>query len=154
MKKPSLYLAILTASLIYACTPNAEKKATVEKEEISSTTCYDAAFEKDSAMLKLDQITSGKVKGNLLVKYADKPQNNGTIAGEFRGDTLFVDYTFKTGTDTTRTFTNPLALLKKDGQLIMGVGQIETSLGRSYFAKGKPIDFEKGKFIFNTTTCK
>ncbi|MNI50610.1 hypothetical protein D3C73_1052810 [compost metagenome] len=99
-------------------------------------------------------MASGKVEGSLLIKYANKPQNNGKIDGKFSGDTLYVDYRFNTGKDSTRVFTNPLAFLKKDGKLVMGVGQIETTLGRSYFAKGKPINYEAGKFIFTAVNCK
>jgi hypothetical protein len=99
-------------------------------------------------------MASGKVTGSLLVKYAEKPQNKGEINGKFHGDTLLVDYRFNTGKDTTKAFTNPLAFLKKDGKLIMGVAQIETTLGRSYFVKGKPINYDAGKFTFIEVPCK
>ena len=89
-----------------------------------------------------------------MIKYTGKEQNVGTIAGKFNGDTLFVDYTFTVGESDKPTYKNPLALLKKDKQMILGVGQIETTLGRSYFVKGEPINFERGKFTFEPTICK
>jgi hypothetical protein len=43
--------------------------------------------------------------------------------------------------------------LKSGDKLILGNGQIETYLGASYFAKGKPIDFENVKFKFTAVDC-
>ncbi|MBC7417229.1 MAG: hypothetical protein H7325_03635 [Pedobacter sp.] len=100
----------------------------------------------------LKNYASGKVGGTLKVDYTESPKNTGTLDGKFRGDTLFVDYRFTSETKTL--YTNPLAFLRKDGKLIMGVGQIETTMGRSYFVKNKPINFEVGKFTFETQNCK
>ncbi|WP_131536829.1 hypothetical protein [Pedobacter nototheniae] len=158
MKKTVFYLSFLAMPLAFSCN-QAGKKANTSgnassKDSVSNVQCYKADFEKDSADLKVETLSSGKIKGKLTVKYEKKPMNDGLIAGEFKGDTLFVNYTFKTGKDTVSVFTNPLAFLKKDGKLIMGVGQIETTLGRSYFVKGKPINFERGKFTFEPKDCK
>lgn len=46
-----------------------------------------------------------------------------------------------------------MALLKRGNELILGNGKIETYLGRSYFAKDTPIDFEKVKYKFTTVDC-
>ena len=89
----------------------------------------------------------------MLIKYDHKDPNKGKIAGKFNGDTLFVDYTFTVGDINKAIYKNPLAFLKKDNQLVMGVGQIETMLGKSYFVKDKPINFERGKFTFQPGTC-
>ena len=156
MKRNILYLALAAIPFAYACTQN-NKTATGAKTKTDSLVnenCYAAGFEKDSAAMNVKILASGKVTGSLLVNYAEKPHNNGTINGKFNGDTLLVDYRFKTGEDTVKVYTNPLAFLKKDGKLIMGVGQIETTLGRSYFVKGKPINFEAGKFVFQGVDCK
>ncbi|MCZ4244365.1 hypothetical protein [Pedobacter punctiformis] len=159
MKKTVFYLAFLAIPLMFSCNQSGKKAGTTDStststDTISNAQCYKAGYEKDSADLKIETLSSGKVKGKLAVKYAVKPMNDGLIAGEFKGDTLFVNYTFKTGEDTVSVHTNPLAFLKKDGKLIMGVGQIETTLGRSYFVKGKPINFERGKFTFEPADCK
>ncbi|WP_231423903.1 MULTISPECIES: hypothetical protein [Pedobacter] len=155
MKKNILYLAFAAVPLIFACSQNKSENASKEKlDSVTNETCYAAAFEKDSAAMIVKTMSSGKVTGSLLVKYGEKPQNRGTIEGKFSGDTLLVDYRFNTGADTTKAYTNPLAFLKKDGKLVMGVGQIETTLGRSYFVKGKPINYEAGKFTFVEVPCK
>lgn len=157
MKRNILYLAIAAVPFIFACNQADPKSSSTVKDKEDSLinkTCYAAGFEKDSAFLKVNTLASGKVTGTLVVNYAEMPKNDGEITGKFSGDTLLVDYRFKTGSDTVRTYTNPLAFLKKDGKLIMGVGQIETTLGRSYFSKGKPINYEKGKFTFEARDCK
>lgn len=155
MKRNLICLLMAALPFAYAC--NESKTSTSSKTKTDSVvneSCYAAAFEKDSAAIIVKTLASGKVAGSLLIKYADKPQNNGKIDGKFSGDTLYVDYRFNTGNDTTKAFTNPLAFLKKDGKLIMGVAQIETTLGRSYFVKGKPIDYTAGKFTFEAVNCK
>ena len=83
----------------------------------------------------------------------DIPKKIGVIKGEFRGDTLFVDYTFHEGTKENKVFNNPMAMLKKDNQLILGNGKILTYLGRSYFAKDTPIDFDRVKYKFTPVDC-
>jgi len=151
MKRNLSNLMIAAIPFAYACN---QKAPEVKKDPISHQTCYAASFEKDSAAMIVQTLESGKVAGSLLVKYAEHPENNGKINGVFKGDTLFVDYRFNTGGDSSKAFTNPLAFLKKDGKLIMGVAQIETTLGRSYFVKGKPINFDAGKFTFEEVPCK
>ncbi|WP_199119805.1 hypothetical protein [Pedobacter sp. ASV28] len=159
MKKKFVLLAMSAlCAAWWGCTQNGNQAATEKKEkkkELIDTLkeCYSAAYEKDSADLQLNIIDSSKVEGKLLINYHGKPKNDGTIDGRFKGDTLFVDYTFKTGKNST-IYSNPLAFLKKDGKLIMGVGQIETSLGKSYFVKDKPINFERGKFTFTIMECQ
>ncbi|PWS31224.1 hypothetical protein [Pedobacter paludis] len=155
MKKNPIYLVLISIPFIFACNQNnqADSNSANRIDSLTNQVCYAAAFEKDSAAMIIKTFSSGKIKGSLLVRYGSKPENNGLIEGKFKGDTLYVDYRFNTGGDTTKVFTNPLAFLKKDGKLIMGVGQIETTLGRSYFVKGKPINYEAGKFIFNEVNC-
>lgn len=153
MKKNLLYFAIAAIPFLFSCNQS-EKKAEAKKDSVINQTCYAASFEKDSAAMIVKTSASGRVTGSLLIKYGEKPQNSGKIDGKFNGDTLLVDYRFNTGSDTTKAFTNPLAFLKKDGKLIMGVAQIETTLGRSYFVKGKPINYEAGKFNFVEVPCK
>lgn len=154
MKNKIFYVVVALFPFAYACNSSDKKSETAKKDSLINETCYASAFEKDSAAMIVKTMASGKITGSLLIKYGDKPQNNGKIDGKFSGDTLLVDYRFNTGADTTKAFTNPLAFLKKDGKLIMGVAQIETTLGRSYFVKGKPINYEAGKFTFAEVPCK
>ncbi|WP_097133097.1 hypothetical protein [Pedobacter xixiisoli] len=156
MKLKHLAWAFLALPLAYSCGQGGNKESKEETSKVVADTvkqCYTASFEGDSAILDLKVIDSVKVIGDLVIKYAEKPHNNGIVRGEFKGDTLYVDYSFKTG-QNKQEFSNPLVFLKQGTNLKMGVGVIETSFGRSYFAKDKPINFERGKFDFVTTECK
>ncbi len=114
--------------------------------------CYLAVFEKDTAFLDLATGKRGSVTGNMVIRYHDKPANAGTLKGEFNGDTLFADYTFTTG-KKKEVSRNPLAFLRDGERLILGVGTIETYLGRSYLSKVDPVSFEKGRFRFDPAAC-
>jgi hypothetical protein len=118
-----------------------------------SLQCYIAIDRKDTARLSVQTNSAGKVQGNLVIHYEENPAHKGTFEGKFSGDTLFADYTFTTG-DKKEVSRNPLAFLKEGNKLILGVGTIETYLGRSYLAKDKPIEFDKGRFRFDSTDCK
>lgn len=158
MKKNLKHLAWAFLALPFAVScgggnnqANKEDKSTVVRDTLKQ--CYTSSFEGDSAVLNIKIIDSVDVVGDLVVNYAEKPANKGIVRGSFKGDTLYVDYSFKTGNSPTE-FSNPLVFLKKENNLKMGVGVIETSYGRSYFVKDKPINFEKGKFDFAPTECK
>lgn len=155
-KLKNLAWAFLALPLAYSCGQggnNQSKKETSKTVRDTVKQCYTSVFEGDSATLNIKLIDSTEVEGNLVIKYAEKPHNDGIVRGEFKGDTLYVDYTFKTG-QNPREFSNPLVFLKQGDKLKMGVGVIETAYGRSYFAKDKPINFERGKFDFAPTDCK
>lgn len=159
MKKPGLYLSFLALPLVFSCTQTGNKSSEL-KDTLSSITptiakqeCFVAVDERDTAKLTLHTNDNGKITGHLVINYIDKGKNDGQVSGAYKGDTLFVDYTFKIGTTNKVFYKNPLAFLKKDGELILGVGQIETSMGKSYFVKGKPISFDKGRFKFVSTAC-
>lgn len=160
MKKPGLYLSFLALPLMFSCSQNGNKGAELKDslatvaDAIAKKECFVAIDVKDTANLTLIKSDKDKITGHLLINYVDKGKNDGEISGAYKGDTLFVDYTFRIGTVNKTQYKNPLAFLKKDGKLILGVGQIETTMGRSYFVKGKPISFDKGRFTFMPTDCK
>ncbi|WP_410222160.1 hypothetical protein [Pedobacter sp.] len=156
MKKQTLILLATTLPFMFSCQQSGNGNKAESKKTVLDTVkqCYTAGYEKDSAFLKLKITDTVNVLGDLTINYENKPANVGTVQGKFKGDTLYVDYTYKIGENDKATYANPLAFLKKDGKLFMGVGQIETAYGRSYFVKGKPINFERGKFTFEEKTCK
>lgn len=158
MKNSIFYLPSVAVILfLFSCNQNNNKTSAVTDDNsadaVLKNECFVSADKLDSAFLDLKTLKSGKVKGNLVFTFVEKDKNHGEVEGVFKGDTLYVDYTFKIGPSAT-IYKNPLALLKKDGKLILGVGQIETSLGKSYFVKGKSINFDKGRFTFSETDCK
>jgi hypothetical protein len=158
MNKSILYAILLLTSASFGCnqnnSQNTKEAIKKPKETVISKACYSAIDEDDIASLTYETLSNGKIKGNMVINYKDKGKNDGTIEGKFRGDTLFVDYTFKIGTENPTVYKNPLALLKKDSTLVLGVGQIETYLGKSDFVKGKEIRFDRSRFIFSPTACK
>jgi hypothetical protein len=123
--------------------------------------CFVARFEKDSASLTLNTASNGKVTGLLYIKYHEiKPMelenelNVGNIEGKFKGDTLFADYTFTSGTLNRTRYTNPIALLRKGDTLIIGAGVINSYMGKSYFDRKRPLDFKRSRFHFKPVICK
>ncbi len=130
MKNQVLFTILCAATLFASCGQNTDgnksKEAGAAKTDtVGTQECYVAIDSNDKATLKLSTLADGKVTGSLLIAYHEKGKNDGA-----------------------------LAFLKKDGQLIMGVGVIETYLGRSYFAKDKPIRFDRSKFIFDPAACE
>ncbi|MBB5634769.1 hypothetical protein HDE68_000654 [Pedobacter cryoconitis] len=151
MRNRLLLFTVLSSTALYSCTQNNSPAKPPEKA--ISTTCYIAIDGKDTARMELDSFSKQKVKGNLIISYDQKDNNNGEIEGTFKGDTLIVNYTFKIGKKPV-VYKNPLAFLKKDGKLIMGIGKMETTMGRTYFRKDIPIDFGQGRFTYAPVECK
>lgn len=156
MKKTILFFLLWVSIGFVSCNKNQTQKD-IDAENLSekpvSVKCYIALYEKDTIELKLNTLKSGKLSGNMEMKFINMPIKTGKISGEFRGDTLFADYTFFQGTNDKVIFKNPMALLKRNNELILGNGKIVTYLGASYFAKGEHIDFENVKFKFATIDC-
>lgn len=133
--------------------PKEAEAANADAETIVSTECYKAIYEKDTLDLKVNTLKNGKISGNMVMKVAEATERVGELTGEFRGDTLFVDYTFTEVTNKNKTFKNPMAFLKKDKQLILGNGTMQTTMGVTYLVKDKPIDFDRVKYKFAATDC-
>jgi hypothetical protein len=110
-------------------------------------------YENDTIDLTINTLKNGKITGDMLMTIENMPNKIGQITGEFRGDTLFADYSFIQGTNDKVKFKNPMAFLKQGNGLNLGSGKIETYLGKSYFAKGSTIEFEKVKYKFTTVDC-
>ncbi|HEY1008474.1 MAG: hypothetical protein ACO1NS_15875 [Daejeonella sp.] len=154
----NLTLNVLAIALsASACTSGTDrtkiKDSVTAATEVVSSECYTGVQGGDSASMKLNTAGNGKVTGELVIKYTKNPANTGTLSGEFKGDTLFADYYFTTGESKTK-YKNPMAILRKGDRMILGVGEIESYLGKSYFKKGVPIDFEIAKFKLDKGDCK
>lgn len=157
MKNLGLFFLLLACVGLESCkkdqNPKDDEATKAQNEKPISTTCYKALYENDTIDLTVNTLKNGKITGDMIMKIEDLPAKVGKIAGEFRGDTLFADYSFIQGTNDKVTFKNPMAFLKHENELILGSGKIETYLGKSYFVKGTPIDFEKVKYKFATVEC-
>ena len=156
MKKITFFCTLFVIVGFVSCnrkqSQNSNEEQILEEKPVS-VQCYISCFEKDTIDLKINTLKDGKISGNMEMKLLDMPIKTGKIAGEFRGDTLFVDYSFIQGTNEKVVFKNPMAFLKKENQLTLGNGKIVTYMGASYFAKGEKIDFENVKYKFIQTDC-
>lgn len=155
MKIQILITLVVSTLFTFSCTQNKTDKtaSNPSKGQVKPiSSCYTAVDGRDTAMLNLKR-EGNKITGILFFNYYKKNKSLGSIKGSFKGDTLLVDYLFTINGQKT-IYRNPLAFLKKNGKLLMGVGIIETAWGRSYFSRTEPIDYEKGRFIFNEVDCK
>lgn len=152
MKNPGLFCLLLVCIGFQGCKKNENPKVDAAEKPLK-VQCYRALYEKDTIDFKMNTLKDGSITGDMVMKIFSKPKKLGKIAGEFRGDTLFASYTFIEETNEKVTYKNPMAFLKRDGELIVGNGKIETSMGASYFVKGEPIDFERVKYKFVATDC-
>ena len=157
MKNPGLFCLFFFFFLFGSCkkdqTQKEDEANKVQIEKPISIVCYKALYENDTINLKVNTLKNGKINGDMVMKIENMPNKVGKIAGEFRGDTLFVDYSFIQGTNEKVKFKNPMAFLKHGNELNLGSGKIETYLRKSYFVKGTPIEFEKVKYKFTTVDC-
>ncbi|MDP5200096.1 hypothetical protein [Flavobacterium sp. DG2-3] len=158
MKNLTLSCLLLSVIGLQSCKNEEKQKAAeavkAEGEAVVSSACYKAIYEKDTIDLKLNTLKNGKLAGDMVMKVAPSTVRTGEVAGEFHGDTLFVDYTFKDNVNGNKTFKNPMALLKRDKKLILGNGVMQTTMGVTYLVKDQPIDFESVKYKFDETECK
>lgn len=153
MKNKMILCTLLSGIVLTSCKKEAAPAAPIAEKPLQ-VDCYQALYEKDTVTLILNTLKDGKVSGNMTMKEVGNPTKNGDILGEIHGDTLLVDYSFVLDNKDKTTYKNPLALLKKGDELILGNGKIETYLGKTYFVKGQPIDYEKVKYKFTKTDCK
>jgi len=157
MRKLVLSCLILPLIGLQSCKNDEKQKeaeaAKAEGEKVVSTECYKAIYEKDTIDLKLNTLKNGKLAGDMIMKVAPATVKTGEVSGEFHGDTLFIDYTFKDSATKDRIFKNPMALLKRDKQLILGNGTMQTTMGVTYLVKDKPIDFDRVKYKFDSVDC-
>jgi hypothetical protein len=94
------------------------------------------------------------INGLLTFNYTDKKEKyEGQFKGEMYGDTLKGHYDFKIN-KAERWNRNPVAFLKRDGKLTMGVGQFMLIMGSAHFDQKVPIDYDKGRFVFEEVACK
>ncbi|TRX20438.1 hypothetical protein FNW25_10110 [Flavobacterium franklandianum] len=156
MKKTTLFCMFLTCITFVSCNKKQSQKSIEDQnltEKPVSVQCYTAIYETDTIDLKINTLKNNKISGNMEMKLLNMPIKVGKISGEFRGDTLFADYSFIQGTNDKVVFKNPMAFLKSGNDFILGNGKIVTYLGASYFAKGESIDFENVKYKFNISDC-
>jgi hypothetical protein len=154
MRSKNLLLAILCfySVLIVSCAQSEPLKI-AQKMDKKSTVCYKAISDYDTAWLSIDTANK-QIIGLMKFKYADKEETlSGDFIGKMYGDTLKGHFDF-TKNGEKLIHRNPVAFLKKDGKFTMGVGKFMIVMGVGQFDHLVPIDFEKGRFIFEKSVCR
>jgi len=158
MKNKIYGLTFLISVFLFGCGHYAKNTAQQDAENYrlskSPEQSFTAVYQKDSAFLKYKTMPGGKILGSLVIKYGelkplalDKEFYHGDIKGSFAKDTLFAEYTFTDGAKKT-IYKNPIALLQKNDQLLLGFGAYVNYLGRTWFIHHNQINFIKGRFRF------
>lgn len=119
--------------------------STAITEEIK-TSCFMNISGKDTLLLSYED-NLGTVTGKLQYRNFQKDSSLGDIAGLMTGDTLKVTYTFES---EGKTSNREIWFLKKDGEILEGIGNYDTS-GENYDAK--TVKFEKGRTL-KPADCK
>ena len=157
--KNEIYKLIFFISVFLFSCKYPTKVADDYKHVKGAEQCFAAVFQKDSAFLKFKTLPNHEIHGTLVIKYAEIEPNDlkknlyhGEITGKFAKDTLFADYVFADRAEKT-IYTNPIALLRKGGKLVLGSGAIETYLGKSWLMNHQAINFNKCRFQFVPAEC-
>lgn len=155
MKIQTLSFAVVIAAgitIIYGCNQSDSNKSANADRKGVTTKCYQAVYEQDTVTLSYDQKGTVISDGRLTFRYGDGKLDDGTLKGLMKGDTLIGEYSFKS--HDGRWYRNPVAFLAKDNKLVLGVGKFEVAWGRTYFKKNEPIDYDKGRFVFDEMQCE
>lgn len=144
------HLFLVSAFFIGISIISCQQEKPKEKDFVlnpKKTASYRSLSGKDTAWLSID--TSDKViNGKLTFSYPDKKERyEGKFKGEMYGDTLRGHYDFKIN-KIEKWYRNPVAFLKRDGKLTMGVGRFMLIMGSAHFDNLVPIDYDKGRFVF------
>lgn len=107
-------------------------------ESSTLQTCYLAATGKDSVFVSLDD-NLGTITGKMRYKNYEKDSSIGDLMGTQNGDTLKLSYTFQAeGTTSERE----IYFLKKDGNLIEGIGDHKVEGSKDMYANPGKLKYE------------
>ncbi len=129
------------------------EKSIEEQMSNKTTCCYRAISNGDTAYLSIDTASS-QIIGLIDFNYvADKKKYKGQFRGVMNQDTLKGHYDFQLN-NLGKWYRNPVAFLKQDGKFIMGVGKFSMVWGSAYFDEKIPVDYAKGRFVFERGECE
>jgi heat shock protein HslJ len=112
-------------------------------DSIQSSTnhyCYENAAGTDSVRLRIDLVGTD-VSGELLYAIRGKDRNEGSVHGEWFGDTLVLDYMYQSeGSLSSRQ----VVFMKQDSLLVEGYGANEEVDGKIRFVNRAELSFGQG----------
>ncbi len=141
----NLIAFLVLAVSITACNNEAEKKLNtitlVDSVQTSNNQfCYESTNPRDKIILSI-HLVGTDVSGEMLYAIQGKDRNEGTVHGEWIGDTLLVDYLFQAeGTISSRQ----LIFLKEDSMLVEGYGESQEVDGKIRYADRSKLSFGSG----------
>ncbi len=107
-------------------------------ESSTLQTCYMEATGKDTLFVSLDD-NLGTITGKMRYKNFEKDSSIGDLIGTQNGDTLMLNYTFEAeGTTSERE----IYFLRKDGNLIEGIGEHKTESNKDFYANPAQLKYE------------
>src|SRR5215813_3366623 len=133
--KTSLILILSVLFLIVSCT---------SKENNYKDVYYQSVNGEDTAILAL-KISEKRFYGRYEIFYNKIGKDSGDVRGNISGDTLRGDFHYISQGGSWKRV--PLALLKKDKQLIQGKGVIGTYMNLPCFINGT-LNYKNPDFIF------
>jgi len=107
-------------------------------ESSTQQTCFMEAVGKDSVFVSLDD-NLGTITGKMRYKNFEKDSSSGDLMGTQNGDTLKLNYTF---TSEGSTSEREIYFLKKDGNLIEGIGDHKTENRKDLYANPSKLKYE------------
>jgi hypothetical protein len=150
-KNPILLFAsvmLLSGSCNWSPTQNSAVNTKKSDSDSTFNICYSSVVKKDTVLLNA-LIDGDSIRGSLGYKLYEKDQNNGSILGTMRGDTLRAMYTFiSEGAESVRE----VIFLKKDTLLIEGYGALKDDKGKVVFENTKNVKFSG--LVLQQVPCK
>lgn len=107
---------------------------------------FHAINKTDTAKLNIE-LTDKVFEGQFEINHHGMYKDSGDVNGVVKGDTLKGTFHYQSY-GVEKWYRIPIALLKKDKQLIMGVGSMEIYMNMTFFSKKTPIDYQHPQFIF------
>lgn len=149
MKGKNQLLKPLMHGIIIVCTIAVFAVAGCNNERVSSKETkllYRAINKDDTANLNVI-LKDKEFYGQYEINYHGDFKDSGDVNGIVKGDTLLGTYHYQ-HYGIQEWYRIPIALLKKNHKLMMGVGSMEIYMNMTFFTKSIPIDYQHPMFIF------
>lgn len=113
-----------------------ESNEPIEPSTLQS--CYFAANGKDSVFVSLDD-NLGTITGKMRYKNFEKDSSSGDVMGTQNGDTIKLSYTFQAEGKTSE---REIYFLKKNNELIEGIGDHKTEGNKDFYANPNQLKYQ------------
>lgn len=143
------YILLVPVAGIFSCgSPAGNEKIDDKTVEAETTACYRYATDRDTITLQLSTV-GHHVTGELVYDWAERDRNSGTLNGDAKGDTLVMDYIFRSeGMESVREE----VFLKKDGNIHIGYGEAEERGNKWVYSDHGQLKFDE--LVLKPVDCK